>query len=131
MNTSEQIINVLNALCTKIGVSIDWTSTNVLPYLQTLCEQYAKYVMASSIFYIVFMGIMLLIIGAGLLRYVYKKRNDIDWEFDVWQIFVLIFAGFLVLIGLVVIWINVANIIKTIIIPEALITDYVKNILIQ
>ena len=131
MNTSEQLINVLNALCAKIGVSIDWTSTNVLPYLQTLCEQYAKYIMTSSIFYIVFMGIMLLIIGAGLLRYVYKKRNDIDWQFDCWQIFVLVLGGFLVSIGLVVVWINVANIIKTIIIPEALIADYIKNILIQ
>ena len=35
---SEQIIEVLNALCEKFGIAIDWTAENVMPYLTDLAE---------------------------------------------------------------------------------------------
>lgn len=35
MTVSDQIINVLDALCEKFGLVIDWTSENVVPYLTT------------------------------------------------------------------------------------------------
>lgn len=33
MQVSDQIIEVLNYLGEKLGVTIDWTSENVLPYV--------------------------------------------------------------------------------------------------
>ena len=33
---SNQIIEVLNEICNKFGLAIDWTSKNVQPYLQEL-----------------------------------------------------------------------------------------------
>lgn len=33
MQVSDQIIQVLDAICDKFGLAVDWTSTNVLPYL--------------------------------------------------------------------------------------------------
>lgn len=33
----EEIIKVLDALAEKFGLAIDWTSNNVIPYLETLC----------------------------------------------------------------------------------------------
>ena len=33
---SNQIIEVLNEICNKFGLTIDWTSKNVYPYLQEL-----------------------------------------------------------------------------------------------
>lgn len=131
MNASEQIINVLNALCAKIGVSIDWTSTNVLPYLQTLCERYAKYVTASSIFYIVFAGGGLLAIAVGLLMFIRKKHNNIDWRYDMYPYVLIGLSAILIFISLIVISVNAGDIIKAITVPEALIADYVKNIMMH
>ena len=31
---SNEIIKVLDALSDKLGIAVDWTSENVLPYLQ-------------------------------------------------------------------------------------------------
>ena len=33
---SEEIIKVLDALAEKFGVAVDWTSANVIPYLEQL-----------------------------------------------------------------------------------------------
>lgn len=37
---SEEVIKILDALAEKFGLAIDWTSANVLPYLQQLCDKY-------------------------------------------------------------------------------------------
>lgn len=44
-----QIISVLNALCDKLEIAVDWTADNVIPQIETLLEQYARYLTASSI----------------------------------------------------------------------------------
>jgi len=36
MQVSESIIAVLDALCEKIGIAVDWTGANILPSVQTL-----------------------------------------------------------------------------------------------
>ena len=40
MKVSEQIIQVLDALCAKLGMAIDWTADNVIPYIEKLCGKY-------------------------------------------------------------------------------------------
>jgi hypothetical protein len=40
---AEEIIKVINELCNKFGVAIDWTSQNVMPYLQELMGRIVKY----------------------------------------------------------------------------------------
>lgn len=44
-----QIISVLNALCEKIGIAVDWTTENVGPQIETLLEQYARYLTVNNI----------------------------------------------------------------------------------
>ena len=41
MNFSQEIINVLDYLCNKFGIAIDWTSENVIPYIEELCERFS------------------------------------------------------------------------------------------
>lgn len=38
MTVSEQIISVLDALCEKFGIAINWTEENVIPYVEILCK---------------------------------------------------------------------------------------------
>ena len=39
MQVSDQIIQVLDALCEKFGIVINWSGENVIPYLQELIKK--------------------------------------------------------------------------------------------
>ena len=59
---SNQIIEVLNEICNKFGLAIDWTSKNVQPYLQELIAKCVAYKFATSILWLIF-GILVCTIG--------------------------------------------------------------------
>lgn len=48
----DEIIKVLDDLSERLGIDVDWTSQNVLPYLQELCDKYISYEIWTSIVYI-------------------------------------------------------------------------------
>lgn len=62
MTFSEELIKVLEYLGGKVGVAIDWTSANMLPYLQDLCEKIIAYEIWTSLAWIAFMWGVLLIL---------------------------------------------------------------------
>ena len=49
---SEEVIKILDALAEKFGLAIDWTSANVLPYLQQLCDKCVMYEIVTSVIWI-------------------------------------------------------------------------------
>lgn len=51
---SNQIIEVLNALCEKFGIAIDWTGQNVMPYVQELMKKAVNYELWTSVMCIIF-----------------------------------------------------------------------------
>ena len=55
---SNEIINVLNALTEKFGIAIDWTSMNIIPYLEQLVNKYINYEITTSIIWIIVNFIM-------------------------------------------------------------------------
>lgn len=72
-----ETIKILDALADKFGVAIDWTSANIIPYLQQLCEKYARYEVVTSIIWIL-IGIVLLVAG----KYGIKKANYCHEQYD-------------------------------------------------
>ena len=52
MTVSSEIIEVLDYLGEKLGIAIDWTSNNVLPYLQTLVDKFIQWEISTSIVWI-------------------------------------------------------------------------------
>ena len=52
MTASNQIIAVLDAICEKFGIVIDWTASNIMPYLQDLCKRIVSYKIATSVTYV-------------------------------------------------------------------------------
>ena len=73
---SDAIIKVLNELCDKFGIAIDWTSDNVAPYLQDLMVRYSKYVCYTSIMWLV-IGLIIMVVFAVLL-YKHLKQEHRD-----------------------------------------------------
>ena len=56
---SDEVIKVIDALAEQFGIVIDWSSANVIPYLQQLCAKYITYEIITSIVWIV-IGVCLL-----------------------------------------------------------------------
>lgn len=63
MSVSDQILAVINDLCAKFGIAIDWTAENVLPYIEDLCARYIQYEVQTSIAWCVIMLGVTLIAG--------------------------------------------------------------------
>lgn len=48
---SDEIIKVLDALCDKFGIAVDWSSQNILPYIETLMDKCVTYEVSTSLFW--------------------------------------------------------------------------------
>ena len=132
MTISSEIINVLNALCEKFGIAIDWTATNVIPYFQDLLGRYITYEIATSIAWISIMGLILIICLIGL-KISYSKAKAIKWDDEYVSPF--LFFGFLtasILFGIIFLFVlgkQVFDIITCMTFPEKIIYDEISYLL--
>ena len=49
MSLSTEVIKILDDICKRFGIVIDWTSANVIPYLEQLVTKYINYEIATSV----------------------------------------------------------------------------------
>ena len=75
---SGEIINVLNALCEKLGIVVDWTGENVLPQIEMLGKNYVSYEFASSAMWLIISGVLMLIVTVIVIASV--KHFDVAWD---------------------------------------------------
>ena len=136
MTVSEQIIQVLDALCEKFGLAIDWTSENVIPYLTTLGGKLISYEIWTSVFWIGLMTVLVIAsaIAAKRLYPVFKNGVEIDREHcDCgWQIgsfFAIIGLGIFYIVSICVIGQQIIDIIKCTTFPEMYVFEYVQSII--
>lgn len=120
MNVSDQIIEVLNYLGRQLGITIDWTADNVLPYVNTLCEKFIAWEISTSWMWTGIMGalVILSLVVAIIITKVW------DWETIEWWLF----AGVCV-IAFIVICIQVEDIITCNVFPEKAIFDYINGLI--
>ena len=133
MKVSEQIIQVLDALCEKFGLAIDWTSANVLPYFEILCDKFIKWEIATSIFYMVF-WVLLAGITWLIVKPFIKKAKENEWDYDYccapWiATFGIIIACMLTLVAVGNVFSQSYDIIQAITFPEKTIYDYISNLI--
>ena len=62
---SKEIIQVLDALCEKFGIAIDWSSDNIMPYLQDVMSRFIRYETVIHGIWII-IGVISLILGIYL-----------------------------------------------------------------
>ena len=127
MTVSEQIIQVLDALGEKIGIVVDWTSQNVVPVAQQICERYIRYEIIMSILWIVLeLGVIagLVFGGIKLFKFLIKakqkpsyKDNLYVWA-DVSMVFAAIGVTVLGILSTVDIVINIETLCKCLLLPE-------------
>lgn len=132
MTVSDQIIGVLNALCERFGIIVDWTANNVLPYTQDLCKRIVTFTIATDIAIIIFMLISLIIFGC-VFKYCLKKYNEASYsDEDGWIVGSIIsgivFSAF-VIANIIVIPSYTMDIIKACTIPELTIIEMVEGLI--
>ena len=127
MTVSEQIIQVLDALGEKIGIAVDWTSQNVVPVAQQICERYIRYEIVMSILWMVLeLGVIagLVFGGIKLFKFLIKAKQEPSYERNwcVWADVTMVFAGIgicvlgiLAIVGLVM---DIETLCKCLLLPE-------------
>lgn len=120
MEFSEQIIKILDNLSDKVGMTIDWSNTNIFPYLQTLTTKCINYEVSTSVFWIV-ICVIGIVVGALLIY--------IDWKYDKGDFPVFIALGlFFIILSAVFIVIQSIDIITARTFPEKIILNYLLEI---
>jgi len=129
---SEEIIKVLDALAEKFGLAVDWTSSNVIPYLEQLCGKYVNYEIATNVIWLLF-GIACLIFGRILfkkIRYCFDKSDGMDEDngYSWGCIGSAIGFGILTVIGVIVVMTQIFDIATCFTFPEKIIIEELKSI---
>lgn len=125
---SEEIIKVLDALSQKVGLAVDWTSVNVIPYLQQIYTKMVNYELWTSVAWIVIslIPIILLIIFG---RYCDKNEGKESFKDD--EDFIIAIGFILVIltvIGIIITIFQVFDIITCLTFPEKIIMNQLKDL---
>lgn len=133
---SEEVIKILDDLGQRFGIAIDWSSQNILPYLQDLMTRLIQYKNIQAIIWIVVSVIMFIVTGIVLkvvLKYIGKYYDSLDshlYDEDralakglAWFI-----AGIFIFAFILVIILNIRGLIQNIYLPEATIIEYIKSL---
>lgn len=136
MQVSDQIIAVLDNLCEKFGLAIDWTSETILPHITVLAEHLVTYEIwksAASIVMMVFWTIVSIILTKKFYPTFKKKIEENRHSYsDFWEmasVFVCIGLALLWLGALICISVNTMQIIKCLTFPELFIFEYIQNLI--
>lgn len=120
MQISEEVIKVLEYLGSKFGIAIDWTSQNVIPYVEQLCEKFIHWEVNTSFAWMVIMGVAAII----SLIFAIVIHNVSDWDGLEWTIFGVILAATIIVCG-----VQIFDIIECKTFPEKALYDYISSYL--
>lgn len=128
---SNQIIEVLNEICNKFGLAIDWTSKNVQPYLQELMTKCVAYKFATSIMWLIF-GILVCTIGGVFAKMTvgswkkYKEKGPFS-DYDIYCVMQGIVSGTILTAGIVMVVCNITTMITCKTFPEKVVLDMITQ----
>lgn len=129
---SDEIIKVLDDLSERLGIAIDWSSQNVMPYLQDLMDRYINLEITGSVIWIVIS--VLAIIGTLVFSFKFvpyaKKRSEDDYwsSWDAAMHACVIIAIIVILTFLFVVLQQVFDIVTCCIVPEQMILNYLMEL---
>lgn len=128
---SEEVIKILDAFAERFGLAIDWTSVNILPYLQQLCDKCVTYEIVTSVMWIL-IGICLLFVGKYLIKmmkYCWKiYKEDGTTDYDIITIELGVFAWVIIIGGTIIILCQIFDIINCITFPEKIVIREIQLI---
>lgn len=130
---SEEIIKVLDNLGERFGIAIDWTSQNVMPYIQDLGERFIKYRTATGILQIIICAIILIISIIATKKLIkWSKSEEFNTGYNDDGCLFVIGMFFTITIAITAVCFissNIFEITQNIFMPEITIIDYLKGMM--
>ena len=130
MQFSDQFIAVLNAICEKLGLVVDWTVTNVVPYLQELIRRVIIWQAAKRGVWLAFLVGLTITCFANASRL--RKKCIKDYEtFDPEEVsgfcsILLYICGFCLLVGSIGL---IASTLQIVLVPEIWFLNFARGYL--
>lgn len=122
MTVSNQIIEVLDAICSKFGIVIDWTNDNIVPYVTSLFGKLVMYEIWTSIAFMIFMT-MLIVADVIFLKKTWPVyHTNVDYSLPASMLSVVVLMAFIACIIS-----QTLQIIKCVTFPELFVYEYVLN----
>ncbi len=110
---STEIIKILDAICDKFSITIDWTSQNVMPYLEQVGEHIIQYELDSSILFIL-IAILSIILAIGMYK-IYGNEDYVG------------FSAIICIIASIVICHQFFDILAALTFPEKTIIEFISQ----
>ena len=133
MSFSSELITVLNYLAQKLGIVIDWTSDNVMPYIENLCARFIEYEILNSFITVGAWAAFLIFFICWLIPTHLIARNKLgyDWGYFTCWVAAIAWIGFIFcLIGTISSAISEGfHIVECWKMPEKVIIEYVQSLL--
>lgn len=140
---SQEIINVMDYICDKLGIAIDWTAENVWPQVMEILSRYRLYsivVHALGIIIPIVITIVLILCFKIIIK-AYKecsnnKTDNFFWEYFSYSkyaspnlptILIFVFTGVFCLAGTFAFAYNTSELLQWAIIPEIQILDMLQG----
>ena len=127
MTVSNQIIAVLDAICEKFGIVIDWTASNIMPYLQDLCKRIVSYEIATSAAWII-LQVVIVVLAFHIRNKKAKPIAESDGD-DYSLSGYTIVCAIITVIAFIVICVQAVDIVRAFTIPEITIYYFAKPFL--
>lgn len=126
---NNQLVELLKELANQMGISVDWTFQNIRPYIIDIMGRLARYEIFTSVIWILFFVIVILI-ASKLLRMSYKNLKDEEnWTWDEeWFGYSAIVLGGVILFASFCIIIQCYDIGEAIYTPELLLIEQLKSL---
>ena len=123
MSFSSQFIEILDALCERFGIAVDWTSQNVMPYLTDLASRIISYEILTSVAWIVLALIVIFIVWKLTKNLCKADTLDDEWIVG-WVVRIIIGIICFSVIGC-----QIFDIIEAVALPEKTLYYFVKGLM--
>jgi len=117
MQLSDEVIKILEYLGSKIGLTIDWTGENVLPYITQLAEKFIKWEVGTSMAWII-IACVIMVVSLVITICIHIWG---DWYGMEWGLFCVVMFFMLGVCGM-----QIFDIIECNTFPEKAIYDYIQ-----
>lgn len=145
MTFSEQFKEVFELICDKIGIAIDWTQENIIPYIMDLCKRYVAYNIVEEILLILFsfaliVGVVIVfkIIIKDRAKCESKKKDTAFWDYYSYNkdvdagfgaVFSFVFGGVILVGGITMFCCGISELLKWCFVPEFQVVEKISYLI--
>lgn len=130
MTASQQVIEVIDELCRRFGIVVDWSKDNVFPYVEELIGKIVNYELWTSVVWLV----MAIVAGYFIYRLIKWSAKGIKehdwWDNDLYCVGAIV-GAFLAVGAVVVCCQQIFDIVTCITFPEKVLYEFISTMMSQ